>query len=359
MRILRADDFYFPVRFTHIPERLKRGDAITGGTIEWGELLGIIGRNSASRDHYKAMLCGPLATLGWPRATAEYQQIISDTLCTVFAIDDMCDGDAPEETRSMYGSAEALFSDLVEFWFEGDDFAPPSFGTPLYTAMRDLRYRLIKAGASELWIRRFAQSMQGWFDGVRKEKAFKKHEIVPDADALMHLRPDSGAVYLFMNFIEGGNHIEVPEDAWRDERFERLRSIAGRLIVYPNEIWSFKKESEGGHSINIITSLMLHAGMQLEQAIVYVAEMHNSEMISFDELAKSILASPDTDARVRIYIRGLQHLMFGAFVWGLSATRYSKEFFASEAISGERSSASQSRLRCVAPSTRPSLRRTS
>jgi hypothetical protein len=264
----------------------------------------------------------------------------------VFVIDDQCDRDGGCGISPGNGAPERLFASIASFWHEGDE-ALLGAGVPLHRAASDLRERLRRCGASRGWMRRFAEHLAAWFEGVRAEEQYKKVREVPHPVDLMALRPDSGAVLLFMHFIEVASGMELSSDALADADVTALQRLAGRIAIYPNEVWSYKKESESGH-VNLVTSMMKHCGLSLTEAVIYVAETHNAEMMMFDAIVSRVLHKRSDDAPLKAYLLGLHHFLHGLFLWGWHATRYSKEFFHDNATPfSERPARSQQRLRVV------------
>jgi hypothetical protein len=345
VKLLRPDDFFFPVKIQSIKERLRAGEAITEATIEWADRLGLTGEGLAHPEQIRAAACGPFAALGWPGAPPWCTQIISDTVCAAFVIDDMCDGDVAADRRTDHGDVDWLFGELTAFWYDGIEAALTT-ADPHHASWIDLRRRLVESGASAAWLERFARSFEGWLVAIKEEVRHKRTASIPAPDLLMELRPDSGAAFVFMHFIERASGCELSNDALHNEDMALLNRLASRMAIYPNEIWSYQKESAHGHSINLVTSLMRHRHMSLKEAIVSVAEMHNVEMLMFTDVAHRVLADKQADPTVRMYIEGLQHFLHGLFVWGWNAGRYSRDFFnADQPPASTRASISYQRLR--------------
>lgn len=345
MRLLRADDFYFPEKVRFINSKLRQGEAITDATIEWAERIGIISPNPASREHFRAIACGVFAALGWPDSSPEHLQIISDAVCAAFVIDDICDGDVACDVQADLAGSPQVFERIAAFWSSGDTRLLRR-DLPLHAAFWHLRERVLRCGVSSSWIQRFAESFHGWLDGIQAELDHKHLREIPLPDDLMEIRPKSGAAFVFMHFIELAREIELSDAALSHEGMIALNRLASRMAIYPNEVWSYKKESEHGHSINLVTSLMLHRGMPLQEATAAVAEMHNVDMLRFCEIAQTTITCPLADASWRSYVTGLHHFIHGLFIWGWHAQRYSKDFFHVDQVpTSSRATISHQRLR--------------
>lgn len=345
---LRPDDFYFPVKTEVNSGRPIKSDIITDTSLSWAEHIGFIPAHPKAHSHFRAIACGIFAMLGWPNASIECLQLISDTLCVAFAVDDMYDGDVPEDLLQTPCATDAFLSDLCEILYNKNPTGLDKH--PLFIALADVKARLVQQGVSELWMQRFAASFVAWLDAVRKENDLKKQLLIPDAESLMAFRPDSGGVYLFMHFIEHANHLHLTPEQFDRPDIQKLRQIAGRLTIYPNEILSYQKELAHGHSINLITTLMQHEGMNIERAIQCIIDMHNIEMMSMDELASKLLRNPKTPQAIQTYITGIQHFVHGLFVWGMHAKRYSKDFFNPDhPVHFEDASVSHHRIRRISP----------
>lgn len=347
MRLLRADDFYFPEKVRFINSRLRQGEAITDATIEWAERIGIVPKSPASREHFRAIACGAFAALGWPDADPEYLQIISDAVCAAFVIDDICDGDVACDIQTELAGSTQVFDRIATYWSSGDKSLLRR-DVPHHAAWRHLRERVLRCGVSQMWIQRFAESFEGWLAGVKAEVEHKRLREIPPPGALMEIRPQSGAAFVFMHFIELARGIELSPAALSHEGMITLNRLASRMAIYPNEVWSYKKESEHGHSMNLVASLMRHRGMPLQEATAAVAEMHNVDMLRFCDIAQTAINCPLADSSWQSYVTGLHHFIHGLFIWGWHAQRYSRDFFHADQVpTSSRASISYQRLRTV------------
>jgi hypothetical protein len=336
---LRAEDFDYRVKVSAVGERIEVGRRITADSIAWARGLGLIGQGRRETAHFAAMSSGAFATLAFPSAAPELARMISDMTIIAFVIDDMADGDVPSSLcgASAKGAvcgparqSEPLFPSLIAFFRSGDEAQIPKASpqNPLYAALRDVRGRLLGAGLSRAWLGRLAEGLRGWLDGVDEEDAYCRAGVIPDPATLMGVRTRSGATLFFMSFVEASKGIYLPPEILESEAVTALREAAGRAIIYPNEIFSYPKESAHGYPMNLITSLIHCEGMSLEDASVRVMEMHNADMRRFDELAREIAREMGSRADMQAIILGLRHYVHGSFAWGWHAARYSKELFA-------------------------------
>lgn len=328
---LNADDFYYPVKVDALHARTTKGARITEETLDWAQDLGILPFDEELREHFGAAASGSFAALGYPSASDDYLRIISDTNCAVFVTDDACDGDAPHVVTTDRRSVDDISTTVTSFQQPWDDSFLANT-VPLRLAMSDLGERLLAKGAPPAWRARFAGSLKEWLEAVRKEEDYKSGGQVPTPASLMSIRPASGAVFLFMSFIELTHDLALPAAFFASEPVATLRAIASRIILYPHDLFSYKKELENGHPMNLVTSLMHHRGMTREQAAAYTVKAHNKEMRNFDELARVIEEREPSGSAIRSYILGLRHYMHGLFAWQWIAARYSKDFFAREEL---------------------------
>lgn len=343
--LLHPNDFFFPVQLPSINERLRLGEILTRETMQWGIGMRLIPASSKAQQHFNAMACGTFAVLGWPSATRTQQRIISDTVCAVFVIDDMCDGDLSDGFVNDSANINQLFSSISTYWRTGDESVLED-SCPLHMASRDLRGRLLESGATAEWLQRFAQEIKDWFDAAAEEESIKSRHEIMTPDSLMNLRPRSGAVFLFMRFVEGFLEHALPGDPLLHKKLRLLHEYAGRIIIYPNDIWSYTKEHSAGHSMNLISSLMHHEQLDLKEAIYRTVDMHNIDMMAFNELATQLLQSDNVTLLVHSYMKALEYFLHGLFVWGLHAHRYSKNFFRCTELESRRDSTiSHQRLR--------------
>lgn len=324
-QLLHAADFFYPVSVSPLGPRLEKGDRITEVTLDWADHIGLLS-DEDQREHFKAAASGSFATLGFPTAPDDYLQIISDMNCAVFITDDACDGDAPSYIRPDRRSVDGITTTVGVFEKPWDD-SFISDTLPLRAAMGNLGERLLARGVSASWRSRFATHLKEWLEAVQEEERYKVGGRVPTPSEMMAIRPSSGAVFLFMDCVELAFGITMPDALLEGGPVATLRALASRIILYPHDVFSYQKEIAKGHHMNLVTSLIHHTGMPLEEALLRVVRLHNEEMRSFDELARSIEQREPPGSNLRSYILGLRYYMHGLFAWQWAAARYSKDFF--------------------------------
>jgi hypothetical protein len=322
---LNAGDFFYPVNVSEPDLRIEKGHRITELSLNWADEIGLL-TDEDQRDHFKAAACGCFATLGFPSASDDYLQIISDLNCAVFITDDACDGDAPSHVRPDRRSVDGISTTVAVFEKPWDD-SFLSDTLPLRPAMQNIGERLLAKGVPASWRSRFAADLKKWLEAVQEEERFKVGGRVPTPSEMMTIRPASGAVFLFMNCIELALGITMPDAVLESGPLATLRVLASRIILYPHDVFSYQKEIAKGHNMNLITSLTHHSGMSLDEALLRVVRLHNEEMRNFDELARSIERREPARSTLRSYLLGLRYYMHGLFAWQWIAARYSKDYF--------------------------------
>ncbi|MCG8424767.1 MAG: terpene synthase family protein [Proteobacteria bacterium] len=326
---IRSDELIYPVKVDRVADRIAAAAELSAKTLAWLGRVGICEANSKKVEHFRAIESGAFASVAWPDATPRDHQIISDALCGLaFAIDDMYDGDVGVQTEDC--PLPELLTIVPRYLQIGDSALLPD--RPLYRAIADLRLRLVRTGASDEWLRYFAEDVREWLTGVDRETRLKASGRIPTVDELLQIRLASAAVCVFANFVQLVYGLQIPGSLLRSVELDNLRRIATRIAVYANDLLSYTRESSSGHTINLLTSICHHRGTALPDAMQIVLEMHNRDTAAMYAAASRILTR-SSFIDLHIYTERLQQFVHGLLEWGLYAARYTHELLAPAPIS--------------------------
>lgn len=113
---LHSANFYYPVKvdqanLAHSAVQVSPRRRSPG----WSDLPAIAQGYSGPKP-FEAISSGPFAVLGWPGASGEFHRLISDMVCALFVVDDMCDDDHSRILSRDGSNIEEVFQDLRTIW---------------------------------------------------------------------------------------------------------------------------------------------------------------------------------------------------------------------------------------------------
>ncbi|MCP4135710.1 MAG: hypothetical protein GY754_32380 [bacterium] len=296
--------------------KVSAGESLTNNSITWLKKYGII-LNNDDESYFRALCGGQFATLVYPHAYIEGQQLISDFICICFIIDDMFDNDVKNWKDGI--NCSVVEQELGDYLETGD---PDSIKDNylLCQAMFNLRQRIMDQSVSDDWYQRFVSDFRSWIAVSEEEAGMMKKGMAVTPEDLIRLRPDAGACYVFMNFIDLFVSTTIDEKLFSSQDMLSLRKLAGLLTIFPNDLLSYQRETASNQGLNFLTALQTHEGKNLSEAATAVIRLHNSNLENFEELAAPYLE--DGDSPMALYLEALSEWDHGLYLWGLHAERY-------------------------------------
>lgn len=171
---------------------------------------------------------------------------------------------------------------------------------------------------------RFRESLRGfWLDGVVVETAYRQRGVVPTRAEYLAQRVHSIGVLQVLDLAELFRGTPLPPEIRHDESHEALRDAAARIIACANDLYSYDKERRAGDPNNLVTVLVQHEGMTLEQALDEVVRVHDEEVVVLESLAAGALRRfPQHHVAVAGWIEDVRAWIVGALEWTERAARY-------------------------------------
>nr|GAT56737.1 predicted protein [Mycena chlorophos] len=146
--------------------------------------------------------------------------------------------------------------------------------------------------------------------------------IVSDVDAYMKLRRNTLGAKPAFALLE--MNINVPDTLYDHPLLVNLRNLAVDMILLANDLYSFNVEQSKGDDHNIITHLVLHGHLTVQDAINHVAMKHSHLAKEFLEVAHAIpeFDTPEPEEMVRRLVDGLGNWIQANECWSFETWRY-------------------------------------
>lgn len=260
---------------------------------------------------YKTQVFGHLASRFWPIASYRHLKTMALVLLFTFINDDKMDQCDDEQLAGFQKHLLATLNDEEPVIYHGDH-------TDLLT---DIYQDLKSYHISAQWLQRFTESMRHHFIRMWEERPLRKRGIFPSPEGYLVIRDGSIGSEICFDLIELEYGIEVPEDIFRHPAVQRIRQLGGRLITLDNDMISYKKEK--GDMMNMVNIIQHTENVTLLKALENVAVMRNEVLYELETVRESLSDLMVQEGQLRYYIRGIEELVLGNFLWQfLDSDRY-------------------------------------
>ncbi|KAJ8497019.1 hypothetical protein ONZ51_g762 [Trametes cubensis] len=222
-----------------------------------------------------------LCAHAYPYADEERYRVTCDFINLLFVFDETSD-DQTGEGVSRTGSV--FYNALTKP--EYDD------GTPLCKSTKEFRQRLLKHCRPLTYQRRFAASIAA-----------------------------SPPAFALIGYALG---IDLPDDILEYPAMMAMYSASADMVCWSNDLYSYNIEQAMGHTgNNIITVLMTHKGLGLQEAANYIGEHWKTLIKTYLDAKKSLPNwGVKIDHEVVQYTMALESWVIGNLNWSFESLRY-------------------------------------
>ncbi len=252
----------------------------------------------------------------YPEASLDRLCMATDYLFWAFALDDLGDesdtGRNPDRLARLFSSLEPLL--------KGKRSNPDDSAT--LRAFDDILQRLGRF-ASPPDMSAFAEANREYFGGMLWEATNRSVGWTPDEAAFKALRPAVGAVPPFFELIFPVNCIRLPEEIRYHSHVQAITKLAGRIVCWINDVFSYEKEKLQCDVHNLVIILETRAELATGDAFSRAVSFSNHEVDEFMELAATLPFFGEFDSELRRYTQTLESMMRTTFDWTLRSSRYS------------------------------------
>jgi hypothetical protein len=252
----------------------------------------------------------------YPEATLDQLCVATYYLFWAFALDDL--GDESETGRNPAWLAR-IFSSL-EPLFKG--MHAKAYDSATLRALDDILQRLARF-ASPQEMSAFSKANLEYFGGMLWEAGNRSIGWTPDEAAYKSLRPAIGAVPPFFELIFPINGIRLPDEIRCHPGVQALTKLAGRIVCWINDVFSYEKEKLQSDVHNLVIILETREELATGDAFSRAVSFSNREVDEFMELAATLPSFGRFNNEVRRYTHTLESMMRTTLDWTLTSSRYS------------------------------------
>lgn len=287
-------------------------------TLEWVKKFGLV-KDSAGFEHLKASRFGWLAARAYPDAPLERLEIVSDWNTWLFVLDDQCDemgiGRHPSKLSALHCRCLQVLC--------GDP--PDAEDVNVIHALNDIIER-IRSLMPLTWLTRFVQSVAEYFESTEWEAANRAHNLWPETQAYIRLRPFTGGLYTDIDLVELTENITLPLIIRAHPRIRQLITITNNIVCWSNDIFSLQKEHRHHDMHNLALLIHHHEQIGLQEAVDKVAGHIDTQIRRFIVLEQDLPRFEAADDEMLQFIAVLRSWIRGNLDWSYESARYRETF---------------------------------
>jgi len=171
---------------------------------------------------------------------------------------------------------------------------------------------------------RFRESMQLFFEAVNNQASERDDGTIPGMNKYIALRRDNGGCKAAFVLIEYGLGIDLPDFVVEHPVIEALNQETNDFVAWSNDIYSWNVEQARGDTANMVTVVMKHCHLTLQQAMDFVGALCCRSIDRFME-NKALLPkweSEKLNRDVENYVKGLEDWIVGSLHFNFLTDRY-------------------------------------
>jgi hypothetical protein len=273
----------------------------------WLDGLGVLD-DEAARKIFGALAAGGIAGRPYPAASLDRLETITAFLSLWVLLDDRVEkGEMKVDNRLL----EAIRG-------KSDDPPADGFLRGWWQLARKTRWM----GRS--WNDRHQRRFEAWLSSQREEAAFvgryRESGAHPGVQDYVAFRRTNIGVLIATDFIEYSLGDNLPWELREHPTLRTIEILAAEAMVWANDLYGFTKDREARWT-NAVTALAAETGLSLPQAFERAAALHNRCVRDIAGLEEQLLA--ENEPRIRPWLDGLHHMLYGCVGWQESAPRYS------------------------------------
>lgn len=250
----------------------------------------------------------------YPEAALEQLQIANDFMVLLFALGDLLDD---QRQRSQLTEKPEQLSTLVEHFIAviHHRHLPVSKATtPVLAAWADLWPRIERISPAT-GTARLAQGLTALLHAALSESGHKRKQQ-PSVAQYMAKRPYLAGAAISTGIIPIIEGIWLADEVLQHPVLTELEQLSHNLLCWSNDLFSFSKEQADGDAHNLVSILQQERGLTLDEALLCVAAIYNTDMRRFVALSRQLPAfDAATDQAVAKYVDALRRHIRGHIDW--------------------------------------------
>ncbi|KAF7370354.1 hypothetical protein MSAN_00666800 [Mycena sanguinolenta] len=180
---------------------------------------------------------------------------------------------------------------------------------------------VVSATAQKHFIDEFELYTQAVVDQARDRDQF----VFRNVESYMVLRRNNLGAKPAFALLE--MEMDMPQDIFEHSALVKLRQLSVDMICLANDLYSFNVEQSKGDDHNIVTLMILHEKLSVQEAIDRVSTIHDDLAAQFLEVFRSLpsFESPAVDSMVQRYVDGLGNWIRANDCWSFETWRYFRD----------------------------------
>ncbi|KAI0741000.1 terpenoid synthase [Earliella scabrosa] len=171
---------------------------------------------------------------------------------------------------------------------------------------------------------RFIRHMEEFLGSLVEQARDREEGRTPSLEEYRSLRPLTGAMY--PSFEVADLIVGLPEDVIEHPLMRSLRSVISDLVLLNNDLLSYNKEQATGDCHNFIPVVMHDKSLDLDGAVVWLAEEHQRQVdLALDLWPQALalrLGTPEVAKDLAFYVDHLMGWPLGCECYSFESGRY-------------------------------------
>ncbi|KAG8783460.1 hypothetical protein FRC12_019701 [Ceratobasidium sp. 428] len=258
---------------------------------------------------------GLMAALAFPDADLERFRPAMDFILWLFTFDDFNDAEGPRENTE---STKLAISEVMDV-LRNPELARPtlSIATSLQSLFRRMRATSCCGSAN-----RFVDAFDLYTQATLKQNINRSVDNLPTVEEFIQLRRDTSAVKMMFPVLEYTLGLSLPDEVHGDPVIGELLLAGNDLLTWANDVYSFPIEQAREDTHNLVFIVMWNEGLDLEHAIDYVDKLIQKRLQEYIHAKAQLRSfSPEVDAQVEQYVRGVEYGVQGSISWTFMTPR--------------------------------------
>ena len=180
--------------------------------------------------------------------------------------------------------------------------------------------------ADEKWLTNFQINLDNYFEACLQESFYRVSMDVPSVIDYCKIKILSSGMLPIIDMIELSINNILPVHFKISNIYSNIINTVSNICAWANDIYSFPIKIKNGDPCNLLTSIMTHESLTINEALDKAIMMHNFEIEKFISQEKEIfnLSDYNEDEKkiIQIWFDGLKSSMIGIWCWTLESGKH-------------------------------------
>lgn len=166
------------------------------------------------------------------------------------------------------------------------------------------------------WMERFIASHRYYFTGLMMDTySYQKVINYPSSETYLQIRNRLIGGYMVCDLLELSAGSIFPLELVHHPGIQRIRVLASQLMIWDNDIFSYKKELAEDEAMNMVLILMNEHHISVEEAVEKTIEIRESDYMELLDFQYHCGQFGKYSGQVEIYLGNLLILLKGQLDW--------------------------------------------